>query len=99
RLAGEPKGGESVETECAVWAINYGWAKDKSCARLRSAGKRCSAEDDETIADSLVSPPPVLCACHVNPFWLNERLRIQKGTFLIQGDITQTFMENLLALN
>jgi hypothetical protein len=34
----------------------------------------------------------------LNPFHLNERLVIQQGVFLVPGDVTKSFMENLQAL-
>ena len=34
----------------------------------------------------------------VNPFRLNERLTIQKGAFLAPGDVTKSFVENLIVL-
>jgi hypothetical protein len=37
-------------------------------------------------------------ACPMNPYRLNERLRIQKGIFLLAGSIEDTFAENLCSL-
>ena len=42
--------------------------------------------------------PYVPAAWPINAFRLNERLRIQQGAFLIPGDISKPFLENLEAL-
>jgi hypothetical protein len=42
--------------------------------------------------------PPLLFARPVNPYRLNERLTIQQGSFLAQGDIGTTFEENFEAI-
>lgn len=42
--------------------------------------------------------PHAAFAYVLTPFRLNERLRIQKGTFLAPGDITIGFEENLTAM-
>lgn len=41
--------------------------------------------------------PAIPLVCPVNPYRLNERLAIQQGLFLVAGDITQSFEENLNA--
>ncbi|UCF85485.1 MAG: FRG domain-containing protein [Desulfobacteraceae bacterium] len=38
---------------------------------------------------------PTLCVYPVNPFRLNKRLSVQQGLFLLPGDITKSFAENL----
>lgn len=40
---------------------------------------------------------PLLCVYPVNPFRLNKRLSVQQGLFLLPGDITKSFIENLKA--
>ncbi len=37
------------------------------------------------------------CVYPVNPFRLNKRLSVQQGLFLLPGDITKSFIENLTA--
>jgi len=41
--------------------------------------------------------PPLLCVYPVNPFRLNKRLTVQQGLFLMPGDITKSFADNLKA--
>jgi hypothetical protein len=40
---------------------------------------------------------PMPCVYNVTPFRLNERLTVQQGLFLLPGDITRPFEENLQA--
>ena len=44
------------------------------------------------------SEPHVASAFPLNPFRLNDRLRIQQGIFLVAGDVTKSFVDNLRAL-
>lgn len=39
---------------------------------------------------------PIQCVYAVNPFSLNRRLSVQKGVFLMPGDITKSFKKNLV---
>jgi hypothetical protein len=73
---------------------------------MRRAGKQdpdvLKAVKDEThmavVPDFFLGEPAVPCACPQNPFRLNERLRIQKGVFLVPGSIELPFEENLTAM-
>ena len=97
---------EDADADCAVWAINGPWASKSSVAALRKAGKKGveiflkpTVQEQETIAaDAFLRAPHVRCALPVNPFLLNERLRTQKGIFVVPGDCRLRFMENLQAL-
>jgi hypothetical protein len=55
--------------------------------------------DEASLARLFLEPPSTPCACPVNPFRLNERLRVQKGIFMICGDIGRPFEENVAAMN
>lgn len=98
---------EEAEEDCAVWAIDGPWALQRSEALLRAAGKRGTKrmlkpfmDEDEKIAHALLMRKPyVAAAWPINPFRLNERLRVQQGAFLIQGDVSRPFTENLDALS
>lgn len=98
---------EQAEEDCVVWGIDGPWALQRSEELLRSAGKSNTdqmykpfMDEDEKIAQSLImSKPYVSAAWPVNPFRLNERLRVQQGVFLIQGDISRPFRDNLEALS
>jgi hypothetical protein len=97
---------EAADGDCAVWAVNAPWAQRQSIEAMKRAQKPGAArlealitEGDEPIIQGLFFGAPfVRAACPLNPFRLNERLRIQKGAFLVPGDISVSFMENLEAL-
>jgi hypothetical protein len=78
---------------CAVWAINAWWCRN----RLPTAYQPPPEEphEDNFIVDRLLEKPAPL-AYPVNPFRLNQRLTIQRGLFLLPGDISRSFAENLL---
>lgn len=97
---------EAADNDCAIWAVNGPWALSRSLAALRDAGKsnvdflgRPFQEDDERHLEEIFFEDPfALCACALNPFRLHERLRIQKGVFLVPMDSTRPFMDNLCAI-
>lgn len=97
---------EEAEDDCVVWAIDGPWALQRSAALLRSAGKRGTGrmlkpfmDDDERVVQALFMVKPyVSAAWPINAFRLNDGLRAQQGAFLIQGDISRPFIENLWAI-
>jgi len=97
---------EDADADCAVWAINGPWASKASVAALRKAGKKGvetflkpTVQEQESIAaEAFLRTPHVRCAVPVNPYRLNERLRTQKGIFVVPGDCRLPFMENIQAL-
>jgi FRG domain-containing protein len=99
---------ETTTTDAAVWAVNGKWAMQRSVASLRASGKRSSdierlqirfVEDTEKLVKNLFfKAPQAPLACPLNPFRLNERLRIQKGVFLAPGSVRTPFMENILSM-
>ncbi|HEX6003022.1 MAG TPA: FRG domain-containing protein [Burkholderiales bacterium] len=97
---------EDADADCAVWAINGPWASKASVSALRKAGKKGVATflkptvpEQEAIAnEAFLRTPHVRCAVPLNPFRLNERLRTQKGIFMVPGDCRLPFMDNLRAL-
>ena len=71
----------------------------KAAADIRRLQERFESQADEEIAGRLfMGEPFALTTCPLNPFRLNERLRIQKGVFLVAGTIERSFMENLNAI-
>ena len=99
---------EDADADAAVWAFNGPWAGRQSASRFQSAGKPANivdkllepfGEGDESIFEPLFfSSPHVRLTCPLNPFRLNERLRIQKGIFLVPGSVDDSFMANLEAM-
>jgi hypothetical protein len=99
---------ETATSAAAVWAVDGAWALRESAAALGAIGKPKKAidallapfvEESEAIVSPLFFEKPVaLLACPLNPFRLNERLRIQKGIFLLAGSLEKPFTANLAAL-
>lgn len=96
---------EGADCDCAVWAINAPWALRQSVSAFSSVGKDATplqtptTEAHEQISEGLLFFEPFAkVAVPLTPFRLNERLRTQRGTFLVPGDVTAPFMDNLCAL-
>jgi hypothetical protein len=98
---------EEADDDSVVWAVDGPWALQQARALLRLAGKReiermekPFMDDDEKVVQALfMKEPYVAAAWPINPFRLNERLRVQQGAFLVQGDISKPFVQNLAALS
>jgi hypothetical protein len=98
---------EEAEDDSVVWALDGPWVLQQAAELLKKAGKKRTEsmfkpfmDDDEKLAKSLfMTKPHVLATWPMNPFRLNERLRVQQGVFMIQGDIDRPFIENLKALS
>jgi hypothetical protein len=96
---------EEAERECAVWAVDAPWLLARAMEFLSAQGKKKGITDrmfsrfqegDEEVASELFfSEPYVRAAWSINAFRMNERLRIQQGVFLIPGDVSRSFAENL----
>jgi len=52
-------------------------------------------KSEDNVAKLFLQKPYVRTVMPLNPFRLNERLRIQKGVFVVPGDIRVPFMQNL----
>ena len=99
---------EKASGTSAVWAVNGEWARKRSIELFKH-----NKNDDRT-PELLDMPfdenyrgkglatvhgreaSPTVCS--INPFRLNERLRIQRGVFLAPGDVNSSFMTNLRAM-
>lgn len=98
---------EEAEGDSVIWALDGPWALQQAAVILQAAGKKQTEsmfkpfmDEDEKLAETLfMSKPYVAAAWPINPFRLVERLRVQQGAFLIQGDISRPFVESLTALS
>lgn len=97
---------ECADSDSALWAIDGPWAV-RQCMEVFSTNGRSNVDrlrepflaEHERIACQIFFEGPALeFASPMNPFRLNERLRIQKGVFLVPGDIRVPFEVNLRAL-
>ena len=95
----------------SVYAFDSTWLFKTSLAKIKDEkGARTDwleilekpATADPMVIDAqneaFFTEPFVKSACTQNPFRLNERLHIQKGVFVVQGDLRTTFMRNIEAL-
>jgi len=97
---------EEAKTDCALFAIDPAWANKQSRQILERAGKgdaaaymrRTTPELERKVYNAHFYKPFVKSVYPVNPFRLNERLRVQKGIFLMPGDGAISFKENFEAL-
>jgi hypothetical protein len=97
------------ESDAAVWALDSQWAYRASLARLQSHDANRAKEISQTdlwteseeaaVSSVIFAQPQIANLWPVNPFYLNERLRLQKGVCLVPGDISKSLMENLAALS
>jgi len=97
---------EDATRDAAIWAFNAAWTMSEGVEAMERAGKKQArtwydrtSERHEVVSESLLLEAPAVTSVLVlSPFRLNERLRTQKATFLVPGDITTSFMENLLSM-
>jgi len=91
------------DADAAIWMFDRDWCF-KEAARLATQATHGGAnllppttyENEEQKASILLSEhTPFRCVSPVNPFRLNERLTIQRGVFLVPGDVSHSFEENL----
>jgi hypothetical protein len=99
---------ENATQDSAVWAMNFDWAMERSLdvlklakwstADLAKLKSRFTERSEADVASHFLNTPNAKVVCPINPFRLNERLRVQKGLFLVPRDIEVSFMENLASM-
>lgn len=100
---------EGAEKDCVVWAFNRRWvlneAKSLSIKKIgdpslweKFVDPFFTEEREEVIHEIFFTGPEKPLVCLVNPFHMNQRLKIQQGIFLMQGAVNIPFMDNLKAL-
>jgi len=97
---------ETADGTCSILAVDMPWAYRATIAAMERRGRdvailrkeQLEEGDEAPLARLFLEPPGTACACPVNPFRLNERLRLQKGIFLVCGDITRPFEQNVAAM-
>jgi hypothetical protein len=98
---------EATDSDCCIWAVDAPWALKRSVSRFVAMGKSTArglqaptSENHERVSQRLLFKKPFAkAAVPLTPFRLNERLRTQRATFLVPGNVTIGFMENLYALS
>lgn len=97
---------EAAETCSAVWAIRVPQfkkeAQDLIKTKMENGDSRIKEyqqlRDAAPFRALFMDPTPLRFAYPTNPILLNERLTIQQGVFLVPGDVTATFEENVCAV-
>lgn len=88
----------SPGTTCAIWAIDQVWLFN--CLRGRQEAAAAFAIDPELRdpqAARAVLESDIKSVAPLVPYYLNERLAVQQGVFLVPLDLKVSFMDNLRA--
>jgi len=93
---------EEADNDCAVWAINHRWAVEKSKNKFKKGtaawkflDEFIEEEKEKVFKTVFMRSRPKTFTCPQNPFRLNERLTIQKGVFMVPGNVSLSFEKNL----
>jgi hypothetical protein len=93
---------ENADEDCAVWCVSAPWALRESVALLLQAGKDQAITFQaptqmahEIVSGDVIFANPAKCIVPLTPFRQNDRLRTQRGTFLVPGQTSSGFMDNL----
>ena len=86
---------------CAVWAVDQQWTYEtlrrSKLKVVREAFDQDPKLKQPEIISNLMKHEPTLVMPLV-PFYINERLAVQQGVFLVPMNLNHSFMENLRAL-
>lgn len=86
---------------CALWAVDANWCWTRAKEKLGSSLRK-RIESDETRGKTPALQAELLArqiprVVPDNSFFLDERLAIQQGVFLVPLDMTKPFMDNLVS--
>lgn len=85
-----------LDSTCAVWAIDQVWLFRKLQQRKAAAAAfRIDRELRLPSAAKAILECKTRSVAPLVPFYVNERLAVQQGVFLVPLDLTATFMDNL----
>jgi hypothetical protein len=92
------------QSRCAIWMIDYEWLRKMTKESVPDSVRYLIESDEDlkkfkTVNCLLKHSPPISTVCRLNPFHLNKRLVLQQGTFLAPGDVTRSFIDNLMVLS
>ena len=85
----------------SIWAMDLGkvWEKAYEMPHLRGhLDGDPNAKREETVSAIIDHNPRHPLVFRLNPWRMNRRLIVQQSVFLVPGDITRPFMENLRAM-
>lgn len=100
---------ERGDTDWSIWAIDSEWCKERGCTSI--LGKITDDSPSEQAKSAALNLPHQTInendyiesifrwkadgVFPVEPFWMNQRITLQQGLFLIPGNVGKTFGENL----
>ncbi len=90
------------DEEPCIWALNLGKLRERAetLPHLRELLKKDpNAKAPETVDAIINHSPREAMVFPLNPLRMNRRLVLQQSVFLVPGDITHSFMENLRAVD
>lgn len=79
---------------CALWAIDQEWCWNRTKQRL-PPNLVAPTRGKTPEIQAKVLENPVCAVMPDNPFFLDERLAVQQGVFLVPLDVAKSFMHNL----
>jgi hypothetical protein len=89
------------KSKCAIWAIDVDWLESRAVSslpkQLQKRWENLITSKKPELLNSVFERQRTM-VFPLNSFRLNERLVIQQGLFLVPGDITKSFMDNLAAV-
>jgi hypothetical protein len=91
---------EPDEPSC-VWAMNLGalWERVAQLDHLKPLLKHDPNAKQKSTVDAIIDHSPRhALVFRLNPWRMNRRLILQQSVFLLPGDITRSFMDNLRAV-
>lgn len=93
---------ERSETPAVIWALNVGHLDKQINALFPDLYEKLDAsrnvrEQTQFMSTFGQEDPPLNFVAALNPYRLNQRLTVQQGTFLAQGNLELTFEQNLAA--
>ncbi len=91
---------EQADSECAVWALNLKWVERTIYDVLDKVASEALKEDrnvtkKETFKQVFDHGHGLVCP--IKPYRFNERLVIQQGVFLVPGNVSIPFDDNLMS--
>ncbi len=89
------------ELASSVWAVDLGKIRDRAFQmdHLRPHLERDPNAKKKTTVDAIIRhTPPSQLVFPLNPWRMNRRLIVQQSVFLVPGDITRSFNDNLGAM-
>jgi hypothetical protein len=85
-----------------IWAMDLGklWDRAHALDHLKPHLDRDpNAKEEETVDAIIRRSPPNQLVFRLNPWRMNRRLIVQQSVFLVPGDITRSFEDNLRAMS